>query len=97
MSPASTTPCDNASGLRHEVTGTTRAGAPAVAVPTEALHGAEYAGVDIRTLHSDYPQWAAPVRMYFRASPGGWIPAGIEREQADDRPATGRDRLAVLR
>jgi hypothetical protein len=68
---------DNGSGRRTYVGGESRTAAGGV-MPLARLNGA-YAGVDIRTVHPEYPGWRAPVRLYFRRSVEGWTPVGLER------------------
>jgi hypothetical protein len=60
-------------------------------MPTPNLDAlaAAYVGVEIRTQHREHPQWAEPVRAYFRRAPdGGWTTVGAER--AADRAMTLR-------
>jgi hypothetical protein len=80
---------DNTTGQRRYYA-FTRAGADgAVPLPTDALAGAEYIGVDVRAVHPEYPRWRAPVRMYFRGSADTWQAVGLERspEPAEERLA----------
>ena len=47
--------------------------------PGGLLQGSEFVSVTIRSIHPSQPGWAAPVRAYFRRSPGGWQTVGLER------------------
>ena len=80
---------DNTTGQRR-YTAFTRAGADGVAtIPADVLAGGAYVGVDVRTVHTAYPHWSEPVRMYFRSSGKGWEAVGLER-----RPDAPEARLA---
>ena len=71
---------DNATGARSGTaveaeTNQTRASAPA-----GILNGAEFVAVTIRTIHSDFPHWDAPVTVTFRRAAERWETVGIERQ-----------------
>lgn len=74
---------DNATGARSAIGSLRRVTTPAVAIPADQLAGAEYVGVDIRTLHEDEPLWRRPVRFYLRAMKNGWRVIGIDRFTQD--------------
>jgi hypothetical protein len=80
---------DNESGVRVPVTDRRLYDGTSVPVPVDALHGADYSSVDIRTLHGDHPAWSDPVRFYFRRVTGGWLPVGIVRGGVDAPGPTG--------
>ena len=40
--------------------------------------------VAIRTIHDRYPEWRKPVRVYFKASDGGWKTVGLDRVLTND-------------
>jgi hypothetical protein len=71
---------DNEHGRRTAVTTTEVTRSPAAPMPSAALSGADYIGVEIRTSHREYPQWRNPIRAYFRATSSGWEVVGLERE-----------------
>jgi hypothetical protein len=71
---------DNATGARSGTpveaeTTQTRASAPA-----GILNGAEFVAVTIRTIHTDFPHWDAPVTVTFRRAAERWETVGIERQ-----------------
>ncbi|HJU41342.1 MAG TPA: hypothetical protein VJ691_00955 [Vicinamibacterales bacterium] len=70
---------DNATGARSYIGRAQRVTTPAVAIPAVELAGAEYVGVDVRTLHEDEPLWRRPVRFYLRAVNNEWRVIGIDR------------------
>jgi hypothetical protein len=69
---------DNESGFRTPVGGAVPTADTAAIVPVDLSH-LDYAGVEVRTRHRDYPQWSEPVRFYIRRDPAGWVPVGVER------------------
>jgi hypothetical protein len=71
---------DNVAGTRRYAAGVATEGDAAATAPAAFLAGAAYAGVDITTVHPQYPQWRTPVRVYFRRVPGGWQTVGIDRQ-----------------
>jgi hypothetical protein len=73
---------DNASGARSYVGSAQRVTTPAATIPA-GLAGAEYVGVDVRTLHEDEPLWRRPVRFYLRAVNNEWRVIGIDRLTQD--------------
>jgi hypothetical protein len=74
---------DNDSGQHYFLRDVASVTAPIATVPP-VLESSEYMGVEIRTFHSDFPHWAAPVRVYFRKSTDGWTTVGIERVARDN-------------
>ncbi|HXG86872.1 MAG TPA: hypothetical protein VNJ02_00940 [Vicinamibacterales bacterium] len=56
---------------------------PRGVVPEAAFTARDYAGVEIRTRHADFPNWQAAVRVYFRREAAGWTTVGIERTARD--------------
>ena len=74
---------DNTSDARHYVGAAQQVTSVAVPIPVKELGAAQYAGVDIRVVHEDEPQWRKPVRVYLRATNNGWQVVGIERVAAD--------------
>jgi hypothetical protein len=53
--------------------------ASAAPLPASVAGASEYIGVDVKTLHQDFPAWSSPVRFYFRRGPAGWSAVGVER------------------
>ncbi len=39
----------------------------------------QYVLLEIGAVHADYPQWAVPIKVYFRKSDAGWKAVGLER------------------
>ena len=74
---------DNATGARSYIGSPQRVTMAAAAIPAGDLGGAEYVGVDIRTVHADEPQWRRPVRLYLRAGNNEWRVVGIDRLTPD--------------
>lgn len=70
---------DNASGTRSYVGPAQRVTSTEAAIPVNQLGAAQYAGVDIRIVHEDEPQWRKPVRVYLRATSNAWQVVGIDR------------------
>jgi len=55
---------------------------------TEAVRGADYVSVAVRTIHPGFPDWR-PVQLYFRATSGGWQWVGLDRGlDPGDAPAS---------
>jgi hypothetical protein len=50
--------------------------------PPAVLNGAQYVSVAVKTSHSEYPGWEAPVTFTFRRVPSGWQPVGLDRTVA---------------
>lgn len=50
----------------------------AVMPAAEALAGADYISVSVRTIHPGFPDWR-PVQLYFRATADGWEWVGLDR------------------
>ena len=48
--------------------------------PAGVLQGSDYISVSIRTIHSEFPDWNAPVLVYFRREAAGWQTVGLTRE-----------------
>jgi hypothetical protein len=74
---------DNDAGRRSYV-GSDVWTTPEGAMPGHLLRPADYAGVDIRTVHAEHAGWRTPVRVYFRRTADGWMPVGLER-RPDER------------
>jgi hypothetical protein len=70
---------DNDSGVRMPLGAAQVHPIAAVPVPATGLAHAEYAGIEVRTRHREYPGWERPVRFYLRRDGAGWTPVGIER------------------
>jgi hypothetical protein len=82
---------DNATGARSYIGSAQRMTTTAAPIPTDRIAGAEYIGVDIRTLHEDAPLWRRPVRFYLRAVTNNWRVIGVDRltQDAPRRAAAG--------
>ena len=80
---------DNESGVRTQLGAPEVHPAPVVTIPRHALGDADYAGVEVRTLNASHAPWAHPVRFYLRRGSDGWVPVGVERNEARD--AADRD------
>jgi hypothetical protein len=50
--------------------------------PSSIVEGAEFVSVAIRSLHSGFPGWAAPVSVYFKKTADGWQAVGLDRQFA---------------
>ena len=70
---------DNTTGVRSDLGAPQRVATASIAIPAGQLVGAEYAGVEIRTLHEREPQWRRPVRLYLRRLNDEWRVVGIDR------------------
>lgn len=81
---------DNTLGVREPVSSPVLMEEAWAAIPEGALEGADHAGVEIRTLHDDYPGWRAPVRIYLRRHAGGWEAVGVERTLGDEASRMAR-------
>ena len=68
---------DNATGVPGAAGVAQTVGTPAASVPARELEGAEYAGVEIRTV--DPAASRARVRVYLRSNGAGWNVVGLER------------------
>ena len=80
---------DNTSGQRSYVASNEAEPDANASVPIARMPDAEYIGVDIRTVHPEYPNWRVPVRIYFRADGDRWTTVGVDR-----RPDLGPERYA---
>jgi hypothetical protein len=70
---------DNESDVRSYIGSAQTVATTAAALPAHLFAGADYIGVDIRTVHREHVGWRAPVRLFFRSAGGAWTLAGIER------------------
>ena len=70
---------DNTTDRRNYVGSIDTVATPSATLPLNHLAGAEYMGVEIRTLHRNHPSWRTPVRLYFRSNGTGWLAIGVER------------------
>jgi hypothetical protein len=84
---------DNVTGRRHYVAQAETVD-PVAPFPADALKGAEFSGVEIRTHHDEHPNWRWPVRLYFREGAPRRIAVGLERTgsqiEGPDRSPTCR-------
>jgi hypothetical protein len=71
---------DNATGSIVGTAQETRVDSPRAPAPSSVLQGRDFVSVVVRTVHTDYPSWNAPVTMFFRRTPQGWQAVGLERE-----------------
>jgi hypothetical protein len=71
---------DNATGGTLGTVQETRVDSPRASAPPSVLQGHDFISVVVRTVHSDYPSWNAPVTISFRRTPQGWQAVGLERE-----------------
>jgi hypothetical protein len=70
---------DNTTGANVGASEEMRATGPRAEAPPAMLQGSEFVSVAIRSMHSGFPAWAAPVTVYFRRVAGDWQPVGLER------------------
>ncbi len=70
---------DNATGTVSGTTEAVRIGDSRAAAPLSVLTDSEFASVEIRTEHSEYPQWADPVHVDFRRMKDAWRLVGTRR------------------
>jgi hypothetical protein len=70
---------DNETGRRQTIGDARRHRTPAIAIPVDELQHSQFAGVEVRTRHRDYPVWSDAVRFYLRKDGQRWVPVGIER------------------
>jgi hypothetical protein len=70
---------DNATGTNGEAAGEMRVTAARADAPAAVLQGSDFVAAAIRSMHPEFPGWAAPVTVYFRRGAGGWEPVGIDR------------------
>jgi hypothetical protein len=75
---------DNERGVRTAVTAPRVDAGTVTPLPLAALAGADFAGVEVRTMNTRYPAWQRPVRFYLRHDSNGWVPVGIERSELDE-------------
>jgi hypothetical protein len=71
---------DNATGANVGETQEVRVTEARGDVPPAITQGAEFVSVAIRSIHPDFPDWQAPVNVYFRKAADGWQPVGLERQ-----------------
>jgi hypothetical protein len=71
---------DNATDTHQAVGAEITVPSPTARAP-EGLENSQYVSVSVKTLHSERPVWAQPVRVYFRREAGGWRTVGLERQQ----------------
>ena len=71
---------DNATGTKVGDTQEVRVTEARGDVPPAIAQGAEFVSVAIRSIHPDFPDWQAPVNVYFRKAADGWQPVGLDRE-----------------
>ena len=71
---------DNAAGSTTGRGEETRASDPRTNAPPAVLKGAQFVRVAVRTAHSDYPAWDAPVTFTFRRTDNGWQTVGVDRK-----------------
>ena len=56
-----------------------RVSRPEAQAPASILEGTRFVSVRVETLHPDHPEWARPVKLYFRRSVQGWQAVGLDR------------------
>ena len=71
---------DNATGTNVGQAQEVRVESPRGEAPPSIVQGAEFVSVAIRTMHPDFPDWEAPVNVYFRKTADGWQPVGLDRQ-----------------
>jgi hypothetical protein len=71
---------DNATGTNVGQTQEARIESTRGEAPPSIIQGAEFVSVAIRSLHPDFPGWEASVNVYFRKTPDGWLPVGLDRQ-----------------
>ena len=69
---------DNATGMPVGTPVETRAAEARAMAPTGLLDG-DFVAVAVRTTHTDYPAWSAPVTFTFRRAGNGWQTVGLDR------------------
>ena len=53
---------------------------PRIPLPTTLARGTEYLMAEVRAIHSEYPAWRTPVRLFFRRTGNDtWTTVGLER------------------
>jgi len=70
---------DNATDSHTAIGGETTVSATTARAP-QGLETGQFAAVSVKTLHPDRPQWAEPVRAYFRREGGTWRTVGLDRQ-----------------
>jgi hypothetical protein len=72
---------DNETGNRRELSPKTTQRETSSRLPPPVAES--FLLAEIRSIHSDYPHWATPVRIYLRPRSGGFEVVGIERESPE--------------
>ncbi len=70
---------DNVNGTIAEA-GTDRVTAPRATAPAALLADAPFIALSIAADHPQHPEWARPVRAFFRRSGSGWTTVGLQRD-----------------
>ena len=70
---------DNATGAASGGAAEMTATEPRASGPPALLKDAQFISVSVRTGHSDFPEWNAPVTFTFRRTPNGWQAVGLDR------------------
>ena len=71
---------DNTTGATTPSGHEERCAEPRIQLPTTLARGTEYLMAEIRALHSEYPAWRTPVRLFFRRTGNDtWTTVGLER------------------
>jgi hypothetical protein len=70
---------DNATGTTAGDAIETTATDARVNAPQALMKDAQFVSVAVKTTHSEYPGWEAPVTFTFRRGPNGWQSVGIDR------------------
>ncbi len=71
---------DNATGTNVGDTQEVRVTEAGGEVPAAIAQGADFVSIAIRSIHPDFPDWEAPVHVYFRKVADGWQPVGLDRQ-----------------
>jgi hypothetical protein len=70
---------DNATGMSIGTPQEMRVDSARTMAPASILQGRDFVAVVVRSVHTDHPTWNEPVTVYFRRTPDGWRPVGLER------------------
>jgi hypothetical protein len=70
---------DNATGAPIGTAQEVRTDSTRAMAPTSILQGRDFVSVVVRSVHTDYPTWNAPVTITFRRTAQGWQAVGLER------------------